>query len=130
MTIDELLEQARAALDRVDAHQLVGELANGALVIDMRPAAQRQAIGHIPGSIVIERNVLEWRLDPVGEFRIEAVTGYDQRIVLVCQEGYASSLAALTLRQMGLHRVTDLIDGVEGWIAEGLPTVADAPVVS
>lgn len=114
-SIGELLAEARAGLDRVHAADLAAEQAAGALVIDTRPADQRQRDGLLPGAVVIDRNVLEWRLDPASPDRIAEMTGYDQRIVIVCNEGYSSSLAAATLRQLGLHRATDLIGGFQAW---------------
>jgi rhodanese-related sulfurtransferase len=116
-SVDELLTAARAGLDRVDAAELERECATGALVVDIRPWEQRQRDGELPRSTVIDRNVLEWRLDPASPDCIAQVSGYDQRIVLVCNEGYSSSLAAATLRQLGLHRATDLIGGFQAWLA-------------
>ncbi|HTH04672.1 MAG TPA: rhodanese-like domain-containing protein [Ilumatobacteraceae bacterium] len=116
-SIDEILEAARARLDRVAPQHLADEMALGALVVDTRPIEQRDRDGELPGAVVINRNVLEWRLDPASDHRIPQVTGYDQRIVIVCNEGYSSSLAAATLRDIGLHRATDLIDGYQGWLA-------------
>jgi rhodanese-related sulfurtransferase len=113
VSLDELLAQARAGLDRVAPHDLLVEQCAGALVVDIRPVQQRDQDGAIAGAVVIDRNVLEWRLDPASPYRIGEVTGYDQRIVLVCNEGYASSLAAATLRGIGLHRATDLIGGFQ-----------------
>jgi rhodanese-related sulfurtransferase len=113
--IDELLADARAHLDRVDPAALPAEMAAGAMVVDIRSAEQRRRDGELPGAVVIERNVLEWRLDPASPDRIPQVSGYDQRIVLVCHEGYSSSLAAHTLQQLGLHRATDLVGGFEAW---------------
>src|SRR5690242_9968068 len=104
VTIDELLEAARARLDRVSAADLAAELAAGALVVDIRPIEQRSRDGELPGAVVIDRNVLEWRLDPASDHRIPEITGHDQRIVVVCNEGYQSSLAAATLQDLGLHR--------------------------
>jgi rhodanese-related sulfurtransferase len=102
----------------VAPRDLVGEQRAGALVIDVRPVDQRDRDGQLPGAIIVDRNVLEWRLDPASPNRIEAVTGYDQRIILVCNEGYSSSLAAVTLHDLGLHRATDLIGGYQAWLAE------------
>ena len=94
---------------------LEAERAAGALIVDIRPAEQRLRDGDLPGSIVIDRNVLEWRLDPASEHCIAAVTGYDQRVVLVCNEGYSSSLAAASLQDLGLHRAGDLVGGFQAW---------------
>lgn len=115
MRIDELLAAAQAQLDRVAPGDLAGEVENGAMVVDMRPVEQRVRDGEIPGALVIDRNVLEWRLDPASPDRILESDDYDRRIVLVCYEGSSSSLAALTLRDLGLHRATDLIGGFQAW---------------
>jgi rhodanese-related sulfurtransferase len=116
--IDELLAHARARLDRVQPHELETERRAGALVIDTRPAEQRQRDGDLPGAIVIDRNVLEWRLDPACEHHIPEIVGYDVRVIIVCNEGYSSSLAAATLRDIGLHRATDLVGGYQAWAAQ------------
>ena len=112
-SIDDLLAAARARLQRVGAASLDTERAAGALVIDIRPIEQRTRDGELDGAIVIDRNVLEWRLDPASEHRIAEVTGYDVRVIIVCNEGYQSSLAAATLQDIGLHRATDLIGGYQ-----------------
>ncbi len=117
MSIDELLVEARRGVDRVPPAGLAREIANGALVVDTRPADQRERDGDLPGAVVIDRNVLEWRLDPTSPDRIPAVTGYDVRIVVVCNEGYSSTLAAATLRRLGLHQATDLVGGFQAWLA-------------
>jgi rhodanese-related sulfurtransferase len=114
-TVDELLARARHRLNRVPPEALASERAAGALVIDTRPVEQRDLDGEMPGAIVVDRNVLEWRLDPASPHRIAEVTSYDLRIILVCNEGYSSSLAAATLQQLGLHRATDLIGGYQAW---------------
>ena len=116
-TIDALVDRARARLTRVAPEQLDAERKNGALVVDTRPVEQRQRDGSMPGAIVIDRNVLEWRLDPASPHRIDEVVDWDQRIVLVCDEGYSSSLAAASLQDLGLHRATDLVGGFQGWRA-------------
>jgi rhodanese-related sulfurtransferase len=111
--IDGMLDEARRLLDRVPPEDLAAEVARGALVIDTRPVDQRERDGSLPGAIVIDRNVLEWRLDPTCPFRIPEVTSADQRII----EGYSSSLAAATLRQLGLVHATDLVGGFQAWIS-------------
>ncbi|MGW1894612.1 rhodanese-like domain-containing protein [Streptomyces sp. NPDC002004] len=119
--IDELLERVRADLDRVHPRQAYEDAASGALLVDIRYAALRERDGLIPGALVVERNELEWRLDPRGSHRAPEATSHDLRVVVVCNEGYASSLAAASLRQLGLHRATDLIGGFQAWRASGLP---------
>jgi rhodanese-related sulfurtransferase len=93
---------------------------DGALFVDIRPAPDRAAEGEIPGSVPVERIVLEWRLDPHGDHRIAGFTA-DTVVVVLCNEGYASSLAARDLRALGLHRATDLVGGFRAWAAAGLP---------
>jgi rhodanese-related sulfurtransferase len=112
--IDELLDESRAYLDRVAPERLAAEVAAGALVVDIRPAANRAEEGSLPGAVVIERIHLEWRLDPTSDHRI-AEAGADRRVILVCNEGYSSSLAAATLRTLGVARATDLIGGYRAW---------------
>ncbi|GAA1389167.1 rhodanese-like domain-containing protein [Kitasatospora putterlickiae] len=121
-TIDDLLARSRAGVHRPGAEEAFRAQRDGALLVDIRPAAQRAAEGEIPGALIIERNVLEWRLDPTGGHRIPEATGHDLEVILVCSEGYASSLAAASLRDLGLHRATDLDGGFVGWAAAGLPT--------
>jgi len=123
--IDVLLAAARAGLDRVEPAALASEVAAGALVIDTRPAEQRQRDGALAGAIVVDRNVLEWRLDPTSPAHLPGVTSVDQRIVIVCNEGYSSSLAAATLRQLGLRRATDLIGGYQALRRVGLTDDAE-----
>ncbi|WBP85982.1 rhodanese-like domain-containing protein [Kitasatospora cathayae] len=121
-TIDDLVERAREGVHRPRAREAYQAHLEGALLVDIRPAAQRAAEGDIPGALIIERNVLEWRLDPTGSHRIPEASGYDVEVIVVCSEGYASSLAAASLRELGLHRATDLDGGFVGWAADGLPT--------
>lgn len=112
--IDQLLEQARARLPhRPTAEELPEVFGRGALVVDIRPVAQRERDGELPGAVVVDRNVLEWRLDPTSPNRIAEATDHDREIVIVCNEGYASSLAAATLQQLGLRRATDLAGGFQ-----------------
>jgi rhodanese-related sulfurtransferase len=122
LTIDELLDRARRELVRVEPQQAAAELAGGALLVDMRPIEQREADGCIPGATVINRNVLEWRLAPESPWRIPAVTNCDIRVIVVCNQGYSSSLAAATLKELGLVNATDMIGGFQAWLAAGLPT--------
>ena len=120
-TIAEILDAARARLHRLPPRQAYQEVSGGGLLIDIRPAAQRAEQGEIPGSTVIERNHLEWRLDPASDARLPSVTGYDQVIIVFCVEGYTSSLAAAALQDLGLTRATDVIGGFRAWVADGLP---------
>lgn len=116
--IDRLLDDARAVIEpRVEAHELGAVVADGGLVIDIRPEALRRRDGELPGALVIGRNVLEWRLDPTSPDRVPEVTGPDQQVVLVCDEGYATSLAAATLRRLGLRNATDLVGGYQAWLS-------------
>jgi rhodanese-related sulfurtransferase len=112
---DDLVEEARARIARVEPDELQGVLDEGGLVVDIRPAAQRHEEGELPGAHVIERNVLEWRLDPEGSHRIGAVRDRAQPIVVVCSAGYASSLAAASLADLGFTRIADLIGGYQAW---------------
>jgi len=123
-TIDEILASARARLTRLMPREAYGDTAAGGVLIDIRPAAQRAEQGEIPGSIVVERNHLEWRLDPCSDARLPWVTGYDHRIIVFCVDGYTSSLAAAALQDLGLHRATDMIGGFRAWTEEGLSWAA------
>jgi rhodanese-related sulfurtransferase len=120
-TIDELLIDARRQLDRVDPLRALGAIRSGATMVDIRAEAQIEADGHIPGALVIPRNVLEWRLDPDSAHRDPRAPGLNDHIILVCDEGYQSSLAAATLKQLGFLRATDLDGGFQAWRAAGLP---------
>ena len=123
--VDALLARAREGMDRLDPHRTLAAVAAGALLIDTRTDRQRARQGELPGAIVIDRTVLEWRLDPLSDSRIPEATHHDLHIVVVCRQGYSSSLAAAGLRALGLHRATDLAGGVEAWLAAGLPTSQD-----
>lgn len=124
--VDHLLAEARRHLDRVDPAGAAALAGGGALLVDIRPAAQRAASGEIPGALIIERNVLEWRLDPAGPDRLPEADDPDRPVVVVCQQGYASSLAADSLRRLGRRRATDLAGGFEAWRDAGLPVVPAA----
>jgi rhodanese-related sulfurtransferase len=125
-SIAQILASARARLARVTPDQAYAECAAGATLIDIRPAAQRSASGEIPGSVIIERNHLEWRLDPESDARLPWATGYDLRPIVICAEGYTSSLAAAALQDLGLARATDVVGGYQAWQDAGLPTAAAA----
>src|SRR5437762_1435454 len=116
-----MLTAARARLTRLDPHDARQAQQDGAVLVDIRPAAQRAAEGEIPGALIVERNVLEWRFDPASDARLPEATGYDTRVVVFCSEGYTSSLAAAALQDLGLHRATDLEGGFKAWEAAGLP---------
>lgn len=124
--IDELLERVRAGYDRIGPHEASAAAADGALLVDIRYAALRDRDGLIPGALVVERNELEWRLDPQGSHRAAEAVSHDLPVVVICNEGYASSLAVTSLRQLGLHRSTDLIGGFQAWRAAGLPVTLAA----
>ncbi len=119
--IDALLERVRRDLDRVTPQEAYALSEDGGLLVDIRYAALRERDGLIPGALVVERNELEWRLDPQGSHRAPEATGHDLRAVVICNEGYASSLAAASLQQLGLRHATDLIGGFQAWRASGLP---------
>ena len=124
--VDALLEQARAGLRRLTPQETVEAVRGGALLVDTRTESQRREQGDLPGAIVIDRTVLEWRLDPASAWRIPEATGYDREIVVVCRDGYSSSLAAASLQTLGLRRATDMIGGVQAWLEAGLP-ISDRP---
>lgn len=121
MTIDELLAQARAGLVRVAPSEAQVAMDGGALLIDIRSESQRAADGIVTSAIWFPRNVLEWRCDPSCEARDDRVGGLERRVIVMCDEGYQSSLAAATLQQLGFARATDLVGGFRGWRAAGLP---------
>ena len=121
-SIDEILAAARARLTRVTPEEAFAEFRAGAVLIDIRPASERATVGEIPGSVVVERNHLEWRFDPACDARLPGVTGYELRPIVICSEGYTSSLAAVSLHDLGLTRATDVIGGYAAWAAAGLPT--------
>jgi rhodanese-related sulfurtransferase len=110
-------------LDRVAPHEAAARVAAGAVLVDIRPAPQRAREGQVPGALVVERNVLEWRFDPAGDARLPEATGYDVDVVVLCSEGYTSSLAADALRSLGLFRATDVVGGFLAWQRAGLPTI-------
>jgi rhodanese-related sulfurtransferase len=116
--VDTILEEARSHLKRLEPHEL--HQLKDALVVDIRPHHNRLAEGEIENSVVVERIVLEWRLDPAGDWRLPGFTA-DTTVVVVCNEGWASSLAARDLQRIGLPNATDLVGGYRGWRAAGLP---------
>jgi rhodanese-related sulfurtransferase len=121
-SIDEILDAARARLVRLEPKAALAAQRSGAVLVDIRPAAQRARTGIIPGALIVERNVLEWRFDPASDARLPVADRYDLPIVVYCEEGYTSSLAAAALQDLGLHRATDLVGGIVAWRRAGLPT--------
>ncbi|HET6968969.1 MAG TPA: rhodanese-like domain-containing protein [Ornithinibacter sp.] len=117
--VDLLLSAARARLDRVTPEQARAEVDDGAIVVDIRPAAQRAEHGDLPGALVVERNVLEWRFDPTCTAALP-IADDELRVIVLCQEGYTSSLAAAALRDVGVRRATDVIGGYAAWVAAGV----------
>jgi rhodanese-related sulfurtransferase len=117
--IDQVLEAARARLTRMSARDVPAALADGAVLVDIRPQAQRAREGEVPTALVIERNVLEWRCDPTSDARLPQAVDDDVAWVVLCSEGYTSSLAAAALHDLGLHRSTDVIGGYHALKAEG-----------
>ncbi|HEY3522869.1 MAG TPA: rhodanese-like domain-containing protein [Candidatus Limnocylindrales bacterium] len=126
LTIGGLLEMARARIDRVTPAQALAEAAEGALIVDTRCAEARLSAGVIPGSVHVPLSVLFWRFDPTSGHRDEALSDRGRRVILVCADGYSSSLAAATLRDLGFARVADLDGGFNGWAAANFP-VEPAP---
>jgi rhodanese-related sulfurtransferase len=125
--IDQVLESARNRLRRLAAGEVPAALRRGAVLVDIRPQAQRAREGEVPESLnalVIERNVLEWRCDPTSEARLPQAISDDVEWVVLCSEGYTSSLAAAALQDLGLHRATDVIGGYQALLAAGLVTAA------
>lgn len=121
-----MLAASRSGVCRLTPEQTLAAAQRGALIVDTRTEVQRRDQGELPGSLVIDRTVLEWRLDPTSPWRIPEACHVDVEVVVVCRQGYSSSLAAASLRAVGLHRATDLVGGFEAWLAAGLP-VDDGP---
>jgi rhodanese-related sulfurtransferase len=120
-SVDALLDEARAQIERVSADVARQRHAQGALLVDIRPKAQRVEYGEVPDALIVERNVLEWRFDPQSAWHLPEVDGYERDLIVLCQEGYASSFAAATLQQLGHLRVADMIGGFAAWRSAGLP---------
>jgi rhodanese-related sulfurtransferase len=120
--VEDLLARARARLARLGPAEAAAAVDRGALLVDIRPGWQRLDEGTVPGALVIERNHLEWRLDPTSDARIPEASDHDRRWIVLCSEGYTSSLAAAALQDLGLHRATDVAGGFRAWAAAGLPT--------
>ncbi len=118
--IEVALASARSRLNRLAAVEVPDAVRRGALLVDIRPSAQRGREGEVPGALAIERNVLEWRCDPTSDARLAEATGDDVWWVVLCSEGYTSSLAAAALRDLGLYRATDVIGGYQALVAAGV----------
>jgi rhodanese-related sulfurtransferase len=121
VTVDDLLTTARARIRRLDPNETAAACRRGAMLLDIRPTLQRRWEGEVPGAVVVERNVLEWRLDPASAYRLAMVTDHEQEIVVMCSEGYASSLVAATLVELGYTSAADLDGGFQAWAKAGLP---------
>lgn len=119
--VEGLLEESRRGVRRLAPQEAWSAAQGGALLVDTRTEWQRAAQGEVPGAVVIDRTVLEWRLDPASAAAIPEATGHDLHVVVLCRQGFSSSLAAASLRALGLSRATDVIGGVEAWAAAGLP---------
>ena len=121
--IEQMLSAARARLRRLSPDEAYEAVANTeTLLVDIRPEGQRAIEGSIPGALIVERNVLEWRLDPASSARLPVATDHDLQVIVFCSEGYTSSLAAAALQDLGLSRATDIVGGFHAWSAAGLPT--------
>ncbi|WP_043632170.1 rhodanese-like domain-containing protein [Nonomuraea candida] len=124
--VDRLLARAREGLPRLRPVEAWAAAGHGARIVDTRPEHQRRAAGEIPGAVVVERNHLEWRLDPTCGSRIPEADSPHIQWIVICAEGYSSSLAAAALRELGLLNATDVIGGFDAWVEAGLPTVHPA----
>ena len=129
-SIDQILAEARTRLNRLSPAEAFAAFSRGAVLVDIRPEAQRVREGGIPGALIVERNVLEWRFDPASDARLPWVRDYDHQVIVFCSEGYTSSLAAAALQDLGLARATDLDGGFLAWAADGLPTCPPVTAVS
>jgi rhodanese-related sulfurtransferase len=121
LSIEELRAPARSGLRRLTPARAYQAFVAGALLVDIRPGWQRAEEGEVPGALIVERNNLEWRFDPGCEARLPQATGYDVQVIVLCSQGYTSSLAAASLHTLGLHNATDVIGGFHAWRAAGLP---------
>lgn len=121
-----MLDEARRSLQRLHPRDALAAMNDGAILVDTRPVEQRSRDGDIPGAVIVDRNVLEWRLDPSCPQHIPQVRGPDDRVIVICNQGFSSSLVAATLQRLGMHRATDVVGGFEAWTAAGLPVVASA----
>jgi rhodanese-related sulfurtransferase len=122
--IDTLLDEVREHIARFSVEEAHARWQAGALLVDIRPAAQRAQFGEVPGALIIERNVLEWRLDPSCDHRLPEASSHARGVIILCQEGYASSFAAASVRALGYQQAGDVIGGFAAWQRAGLPTAA------
>jgi rhodanese-related sulfurtransferase len=120
-SVDDLVYRARSRLGRLNPVEAQAAIGAGAILVDTRPQAQRQTEGAVPGALLVERNVLEWRFDPRSAARLPEAVGYDAHVIVMCSQGYASSLAAASLQDLGLRNATDLAGGFVAWANAGLP---------
>lgn len=125
-TIHDVLADAQARLRRLEPHEAAAAVAEGAVLVDIRTAEERARDGVVPGSLHVERNVLEWRVDPASGTQHPELAGREDRVVLICSEGFCTSLAAAALHELGFTGATDVLGGFEAWAAAGLPVVGDA----
>jgi rhodanese-related sulfurtransferase len=121
LTADDLLAEARRGLSRLDPAEAASAISAGAVLVDIRTELQRERDGTVPGSVWLQRNVLEWRCDPASPARDERVSDLHRRLIVMCDAGYASSLAAASLQRLGHEHATDLVGGFQAWRAAGLP---------
>lgn len=121
LSVEEMLAQARSILRRLTPAQAHDALIDGAVLVDIRPGWQRAEEGEVPGALVVERNHLEWRFDPECDARLPQASGYDVQVIVLCSQGYTSSLAAAALHALGLRNATDVIGGFHAWRAQDLP---------
>jgi rhodanese-related sulfurtransferase len=121
MTVEEMLARARSGLRRVEPRDAVAALSGGAVLLDIRSEPQRRRDGVIPSAVFVPRNVLEWRCDPLSPWRDARVSEPDRTLILFCDEGFQSSLAAATLQELGLRHATDLVGGFQAWRTLGMP---------
>ncbi|MBY6537368.1 sulfurtransferase [Rhodococcus sp. BP-349] len=122
-SIDDMLDRARSTYRRTDVSELADAVARGAVLVDIRPQAQRVLEGTMPGALAIERNVLEWRCDPTSSARLAIAVDHDVEWIVLCSEGYTSSLAAAALQELGLTRASDVIGGYRAIVDAGLTGV-------
>jgi rhodanese-related sulfurtransferase len=128
VTLDELLEGARSRIERLNPAEAYAAARDGALIVDIRSDADREHTGVVPGSLHVPRTVLEWRLAPDSAWRSPHAGGLERQVIVICDHGYSSSLAAATLLDLGYARAGDVVGGIEAWQAAGLPLVRPARV--